>query len=139
MSSERLQSALLVLGMVLFFFLVMPGQVDDIRNARIVPRTVPTIAIWTIIVFGVVQFARNQVRVTVDWALCARAAICAGFLIGCVAAMEHFGFEYVAPALALGIMLGIGERRLHWLLLGGFVIPLGVWLLVERVLDRALA
>ncbi len=139
MSLERLQSALLVLGMLIIFFFVMPGQVDLIEDARIVPRTVPSIAIWIIVIAGVAQFLSNKEVIDLNLLLCIRAAICAVFIIACVAAMERFGFEYVAPVLALGVMLGIGERRLHWLFVGTFIIPIGVWLLVERVLDRILA
>ncbi|MEP1765493.1 MAG: hypothetical protein ABJJ53_02390 [Sulfitobacter sp.] len=139
MSLERLQSALLVLGMLIVYFFVMPGQVDLVEDARIVPRTVPSIAIGIIALAGVVQFLTSKAVIDIDVLLCVRAAICTAFVIACVAGMERFGFEYVAPILALGVMLGIGERRPHWLFIGVFVIPIGVWLLVERVLDRILA
>ena len=52
--------------------------------------------------------------------------------------MENIGFEVGAPILALGLMLGIGERRIRWLIVGALVVPLGVWLLAEQVLNRNL-
>ena len=135
---ERLQTAVLILGMMFFYFIIMPEQVDHIEDARIVPTTVPSIAIWIIILAAVFQFFTSKTEVRLNSMLCVRAVICGGFVIACLAIMKRFGFEFGAPILALGVMLGIGERRLHWIVLGSTVIPLGVWFLVEQVLNRVL-
>ncbi|MGX9416649.1 tripartite tricarboxylate transporter TctB family protein [Vibrio sp. WJH972] len=138
MSLERLQTGILILGMIFFYFVIMPGQVDHIENARIVPTTVPTIAIWIIIVTAVFQFISNKATINFNPTLCLRTIACVAYVITSISIMGHFGFEFGAPLLALGVMLLIGERRLHWLFLGAFVIPIGVWLLVEQVLNRYL-
>jgi len=49
-----------------------------------------------------------------------------------------FGFVYVGPALALAIMLMIGERRPIWLVAGFVAMPALIWFLVVQVLGRAL-
>jgi putative tricarboxylic transport membrane protein len=138
MSLERLQTVVLILGMMLFYFFVMPGQVDHIEDARIVPTTVPTIAIWIIIIAAGFQLFTSKEAPKFNPILCFRAVLCTAFIIACIAIIKRFGFEFGAPILALGVMLGIGERRLHWLALGVVVIPIGVWLLVEQVLERIL-
>ncbi|TCS38804.1 hypothetical protein [Reinekea marinisedimentorum] len=138
MTLERLQTVILILGMLFLYFVIMPGQIDHIENARIVPATVPTISIWIIIIAAVFQLFSTKVSVKFNPTLCLRAAIFAIFVITSITIMTRFGFEYGAPILALGVMLGIGERRLHWLFLGSTVIPISVWLLVENVLDRVL-
>ena len=138
MSLERIQTAVLTLAMLIFYFLIMPNEVDQIEDARIVPTTVPSIAIWTIIIAGAFQFFSDKVSLELKPQLCLRAIVCTVFIIASVATMERFGFEFGAPILALGVMLGIGERRLHWILLGTLLIPISVWLLVEHVLGRTL-
>lgn len=138
MSLEKLHTGLLILGLVVFYFFVMPTQLDQIENARIVPKTVPSIAIWIIIVAALFQLFSRKISIKLNAVLCLRTLICSLFIIACIALMDRFGFQFGAPILALGVMLGIGERRLHWLFLGGLIIPLGVWVLVEQVLNRIL-
>ena len=58
-------------------------------------------------------------------------------MIGLVV-MSWFGFVYVAPVLALIIMLMIGERRPFWLIAGVAAMPAAIWVLVAVVLERAL-
>jgi putative tricarboxylic transport membrane protein len=52
--------------------------------------------------------------------------------------MSRFGFVYVAPGLALVVMLFIGERRPVWLLSGIIAAPALIWLIVEQLLERPL-
>ena len=52
--------------------------------------------------------------------------------------ISQFGFIYVAPVLALVLMLMIGERRWYWLGLGCLGMPAVIWLLVVQILDRSL-
>lgn len=138
MSIERLQTVLLILGMLFLYFVIMPEQVDQIKSSSIVPTTIPSIAIWIIIVAAGIQFFLSKESIEFNPILCLRAAVCISFIIACVVIMKRFGFEFGSPLLALGIMLGIGERRLHWLFLGSAVIPIGAWLIVEQVLGRIL-
>jgi putative tricarboxylic transport membrane protein len=52
--------------------------------------------------------------------------------------MQRFGFFYIAPVLALAVMLFIGERRPWWLLTGVIAAPALIWLIVEKLLERPL-
>ncbi len=71
------------------------------------------------------------------WVLMVTGAYTALLAAG-IYTMSLFGFEYVAPVLALALMLMIGERRPLWLVLGTVVMPLIIWFLVTFALGRAL-
>ncbi|MQY43980.1 hypothetical protein GG681_15140 [Epibacterium sp. SM1969] len=139
MTAERfLTGAIVVFGLV-FLIRVLPTQVETVDFGRIVPSTVPTIALVILTAAAVVQLFTSKSSVTVDLLVCIRAALFVAMMVLAVWLMQRFGFEYVAPVLAISVMLLIGERRWHWLVIGGGVIPIGVWLIVERLLDRTLA
>jgi putative tricarboxylic transport membrane protein len=106
---------------------------------RIVPSTVPSIAVWIMILTAALQFFATPEDLSTDLLTVVRAVLFIVLVVIAVWAMDVFGFEYIAPPFALIAMLMIGERRWHWLLVGSFVIPLGTWLIVERLLDRILA
>ena len=127
-----------MLAGVVFHFLIMPGQIEEVGYGRIIPSTVPSIMIWIVIATAAVQLFTGKETVEVDRLVCARTLGFFALLAVALACMSRFGFEFIAPLLALAVMLAIGERRWYWLLLGGAVIPIGVWLIVERVLDRVL-
>jgi putative tricarboxylic transport membrane protein len=139
MSADRIVTGLIVLIGLSFIFLIVPTQVEEVEYGRIVPSTVPMIALWALVIVAAIQFFTEKSTLGVDPVVCIRAVGVITLLVVAVYLMERFGFEYFAPILALAIMLAIGERRWYWLLFGGVVLPLSVWLLVERVLDRTLA
>lgn len=139
MSIDRIATGLIVaLGLVLIFW-VVPTQIEEVEFGRIVPSTVPVIALWALVAVATIQFFTDKSRSEIELLVCIRTVAIITLLVGAVYLMERFGFEYFAPLLALAIMLAIGERRWYWLVFGGVILPLGVWLLVERVLDRTLA
>lgn len=139
MSVDRIVTGLIVLFGVGAIFWILPTQIEEVDFGRIVPSTVPTIVLWALVVVAAVQFFTDVNTLRIDLLVCIRATAIVALLVGAVYLMERFGFEYVAPFLALAIMLAIGERRWYWLIFGAALLPLSVWLLVERVLDRALA
>lgn len=129
---------LIVLSLAVLFF-VMPNQIEAVDYGRVIPSTVPTLVLWVIIGAAVIQLFQSREIIKLEAVIVARVIGFILLLLAAVFAMERFGFEYTAPVLALLIMLAIGERRWPWLLLGGVVIPIGVWLIVEQLLDRPLA
>ena len=138
MTAERIFTAVLVFLGLGFLFLVLPQQVESVDYGRIVPSTVPTLALWVIVGAGIVQFFTSSDRVDLHLVNAVRASV---FIVLCVVAVwliEKFGFEYFAPVFALSIMLLMGERRWYWLLFAAGVMPLGIWVLVENVLNRVL-
>jgi putative tricarboxylic transport membrane protein len=139
MSIDRIATGLIVLIGLFAIFWVVPTQIETVDYGRIVPSTVPTIALWSLVAVATIQFFKDKTSSSFDFVVCIRAAGIVALMVTSVFLMEKFGFEYIAPVLAIAIMLAIGERRWHWLLFGGVILPLGIWLLVERVLDRTLA
>lgn len=139
MTAERLLTGAMVLFGLVFLFWVVPRQVETVDFGRIVPSTVPTITLAIFTAVAAIQLFTSKHEVEVNLLVFTRAALFVCLMVFAVWLMNRFGFEIVAPVLALAVMLLIGERRWHWLLLGGFVVPLGIWLIVERLLDRALA
>ena len=139
MTLERAITAGLLLACLGLFFWVLPTQVEEVDYGRIIPSTVPTIAIWIIVGAAALQLWQSKEVISMDIVVCIRALGFFGLLALAVYTMDRLGFEYVAPILARAVMLIIGERRWYWLIAGGLVIPVGVWLIVERLLDRPLA
>lgn len=139
MSLERIVTGAILVFSMTFLFLVMPQQVETVSYGRIIPATLPTILLWIIAIAAAVQLIILKDNVGLNSRVVFRAALVLTLMTGSAWLMDLFAFEYIAPILALLLMLFIGERRWYWLLLGGIVIPLGIWLLVEQVLNRALA
>ena len=139
MTAERFLTGAIVIFALLFLFWIIPQQVETVDFGRILPSTVPTIALTILAVAAAVQLFTSKVSIVVDVLVCVRAVLFVGLMVLAIWLMEKFGFEYIAPILALSVMLLIGERRWYWLLVGGCVVPIGVWLIVERLLDRTLS
>lgn len=139
MSLERIVTGAILVFSMTFLFLVMPQQVETVSYGRIIPATLPTILLWIIAIATAVQLITLKDNVGLNGRVAFRAALVLTLMAGSAWLMDIFAFEYIAPILALLLMLFIGEKRWYWLLLGGVAIPLGVWLLVEQVLNRALA
>ena len=139
MTLERIVTGVILVFGLTFLFLVLPQQVETVSFGRIVPATLPTALLWIIAAAAAVQLITLKDGASFESVTVFRAIGYWALMIAAVWSMGWLAFEYVAPVLALALMLFIGERRWYWLLLGGIAIPLGVWLLVERVLDRALA
>ena len=139
MSLERIVTGAILVFSMTFLFLVMPQQVETVSYGRIIPATLPTILLWIIAIAAAVQLMTLKDNVGLNGRVVFRAALVLTLMAGSAWLMDLFAFEYIAPILALLLMLFIGEKRWYWLLLGGVAIPLGIWLLVEQVLNRALA
>lgn len=132
-------STLAIIGLCLVFFLwVAPNEIENVSYGRVVPKTFPYMAVGTILVAACVQFLLRPDFIPVEPVVLLRVALFVLFPILATIAMQQLGFEYAAPALALAIMLIIGERRWYWLVTGAFILPLGFLFLMEGVLDRVL-
>lgn len=139
MTAERIVTLAIMAFGVIFLVRVIPAQVETVDYGRVVPATVPTITICIIIAAALVQFFSSRFTVQVNPLVCIRVALLVAVMTFAVWLMDRFGFEYIAPLLALAVMALIGERRWHWLMISGVCIPLGIWLIVEQLLDRVLA
>lgn len=138
MIAERIVTGSIVVFGLVFLFLVLPSQVEDVDFGRIVPSTVPTIALVVLTGVAAIQLFASKFSFTMNAYVCIRAALFVGLMVLATGLIGRFGFEYIAPLFSLSVMLLIGERRWYWLIFGGFIVPVGVWLIVERLLDRVL-
>lgn len=127
----------MLLGLAMYFW-VNPNYIESVEGGNLSPDTLPnTISIILAIsgAFLVLKPTAHQVRNPV---LMAKTGLYVALLVAGIWAMSWFGFEYVAPVLALAIMWLIGERRPLWLGLGVIAMPAIIWFLVTQLLGRAL-
>ncbi len=127
----------LVLGLTMYLF-VNPNYIESVNGGNISPNTFPNILSIIIAVCGTMLLFKPTTQQAPDLRSVAITSMYVLLLVVGLYAMSKFGFEYVAPVLAFVIMIAIGERRLHWLLLGIVGMPVLIWLLVTIVLGRAL-
>lgn len=135
---DRLSGAFFLLFGLAMYFLVIPGNVEYVEGGNIAPGTMPDIISIIIAVCGGLLVFRPTTHSAPDLRFFAVSAMYVGLLAAGIYAMSLFGFAYVAPLLALAIMLMIGERRPLWLIAGVVLMPAAIWFLVTQVLERAL-
>lgn len=137
-NADRVSGAFfLLLGLAMYFY-VIPNYVETVDEGNIAPSTMPNIISIGIAVAGAILTLKPtdfQVR---DPSLMLKAGMYVGVLTAGIYAMSRFGFEYVAPVLALSIMWLIGERRPLWLILGVVIMPTIIWFMVTQLLGRGL-
>lgn len=127
----------LVLGLVLYFF-VNPNYIETVDGGNLAPGTFPNILAIVLAACGAILILKptNQRAPELRGLMITSAYV--GMLVLGLYSMSKFGFEYIAPILALVIMLAIGERRPIWLGLGVVAMPAIIWFLVIVVLGRSL-
>lgn len=123
---------------LLLLLVIIPRQTEVIDYGWMRPQTLPNAMAVVIAVSGLVLALRPRGAVTFEWRRAGWAVLYLGLVAGGVQLIGRFGFEVVAPLLALAIMLLIGERRPLWLALGAAGIPFAIWLAVPVLLDRPL-
>jgi putative tricarboxylic transport membrane protein len=123
---------------LLLLFAVIPQQTEIMDYGWMRPQTLPNAMAIVIAVSGVILALRPRGALAFEPRQGARAAIYLGLVAGGVWLISLFGFEIVAPLLALLLMLLMGERRPRWLALGAAVIPFTIWLVVPVLLGRPL-
>lgn len=129
--------AIVAFGAVLLFF-ITPYATETVGYGWLRPKTVPDVMAVILILSGAVLALAPPQGQFIDFAKMARAA---GFLVVVgvgLWAMVQWRYMYVAPALALVLMLLVGERRWSWLLVGALILPFTISFLIESVLERPL-
>jgi len=138
MLTDRLSGAFFFLAGLALYFHVIPNYVDVIDYGAIRPATMPNALAVLLAICGAALVLKPTAQRPPDVGLLLRALLHLLVLVAGVAAMARFHFVYVAPPLALAIMLLIGERRPLWLVTGVAVVPFLIWLVVKVALDRSL-
>lgn len=132
-------ATLLVLGFsVLLLFWAIPNQIEEVEFGRIRPETLPMFLGWVLAALAALQLISSR-SVKFDLRLVSRTVVAFAIVIGGAILMMQIGFEFAMPIMALLLMLLLAERRPFWLALGVLIVPVGVWALVEILLDRPLA
>lgn len=126
-----------ILGLLLLF-VIIPRHTEVVGYGWTRPQTLPNAMAIVICVSGLVLALRPRGAVAFEWRKAARASLYLGLVAAGVYLVSLFGFEVVAPLLALAMMLLIGERRPLWLAIGAAGIPFAIWLAVPILLDRPL-
>ncbi len=136
--ADRLTGFFFLVFGVLLIWIVIPWQIEPVDYGWLRPRTLPYGLAVILALCGLWLILRpdtSGAAATTPWA---RAALFGGILCVGLFLISGFGFEWVAPWMALAIMWCSGERRPFWLLTGVVVVPLVIWLLVVGLLGRPL-
>ncbi|MGJ8585910.1 MAG: tripartite tricarboxylate transporter TctB family protein [Marinosulfonomonas sp.] len=137
-SADRASGAFfLFFGLALYFW-VIPTYVEDAAGGSITPKLMPDIYAIILAASGALLILKPTQHQTQDLRYFATTFAYVAVLALGIYATSLFGFEFVAPVLALVIMWMIGERRPLWLISGVILMPALIWFLVTFVLGRAL-
>ena len=137
-SADRASGIFFLLFGLAMFFLVIPNYVETVEGSNLAPKTLPNAISLTIAICGALLAFKPTDHSTQSLHAFAVTGGYAALLAVSIYAMSWFGFEYVAPVLALVMMWMIGERRPLWLAFGTVGMPLIIWFLVTYALGRAL-
>jgi putative tricarboxylic transport membrane protein len=124
-------------GMLLLFWII-PNHTETVDFGWLRPATLPSIMSIIMVITGLLHFIIPTGKAELDGALTLRFTLIFVLCLGALFLMRHIGFIYVAPALALIVMLMIGERRPLWLFTGIILAPVSLWAVVVFVLKRSL-
>ena len=135
---NRLSASFFIfLGLSLIYF-IFPIEIEKLDYGWVRPQTLPNICAFLLIVFGIFQFIFPKGKVVLEFEQILWSGVFVSAAFIAVFGFHKFGFIYTAPIFALSIMLLIGEKRILWLLLGVFLIPFLILLIVEQLLGRLL-
>lgn len=137
-SADRLSGGFFLLFGLAMYFLVNPTYIETVEGGNLSPNALPNVVSLVIAFCGGLLLIKPTPEQLRDPRQMAITGLYVAVLVVGIWAMSLWGFEYVAPALALVIMGLIGERRPLWLGLGVVGMPALIWFLVTQVLGRAL-
>ena len=138
LSADRASGLFFFVAGTAFYLFVIPANVEPITGGSIHPDTFPNALSLLIALCGLALVFKptgHRVQGAREMAL---AVVYFGVICLSLFAMVFMGYAVVSPALALILMLLIGERRAVWLVAGSAVMPAIIWVLVEVVLERGL-
>ena len=138
LSADRVSGAFFLLFGLAAYFLVIPAYVEQAEGGNIAPDTLPNAVAIVIAACGFLLVVRPTPQRLPDWRYFAVTGAYVLVLAVAIYAMSWVGFIYVAPCLALAVMVMLGERRPLWLAFGAAGMPALIWVFVTIILDRAL-
>ena len=139
LNADRASGLFFVFLGALLYFWIIPAQVESSEGSWLNPSSIPNITTLIISVCGVLLVIKpsGHRAQEADKYLIVGVYVCV-LAVG-LFAIEQVGFLYSAPGIALVVMVLMGERRPLWLFIGVAVIPIGIWYLVDQVLERSIS
>ncbi|MFK8033911.1 MAG: tripartite tricarboxylate transporter TctB family protein [Hyphomicrobiales bacterium] len=137
-SADRFTGAFFLLFGLAMVFLVIPNYIEVPQGGSLSPKTLPNIIAWLIAACGGLLILKPTNHKAPPPRFFVMVSAYVVVLAASIYAMSLFGFIYVAPVLALIIMLMIGERRPLWLAAGVVLMPATIWYIVTQLLERGL-
>ena len=137
-SADRISGAFFFLFGLAMYFAIIPTYVETAEGGNIAPETLPNIVSLVICACGAWLVLKPTAHQTQNSMLFFGTGTYIAVLACAIYAMSWFGFTFIAPVLALIIMMMIGERRAFWLTFGAVGIPSLIWVFVTQILDRSL-
>lgn len=137
-SADRISGAFFLLFGLAMYFFVNPNYIETVDGGNIAPESLPNAVSLVIAISGGLLIFKPTSQQVRDLQSMAKTSLYVVLLVVGIYAMSWFGFEFVAPVMALAIMWFMGERRLLWLVLGTVAMPALIWFLVTHALGRAL-
>lgn len=137
-SADRISGIFFLLFGLAMYFFVNPNQIESVDGGNLAPQSLPNVVSIVIAFCGALLILKPTPHQVHDLRTLSRTGLYIIVLAAGIYSMSWFGFEVVAPIMALVIMVLIGERRPLWLVLGTIGMPLLIWFLVTHALGRAL-
>lgn len=136
---ERVLGTLVTLFGIWLLLIGIPINVIELGDEVPSPRLFPQIGAWIFVVGGFAQilFVKGNTRLP-ELRQFARYVLVSCLLLLMVLLMENFGYIVGAMALMAALMVVVFERRLLWVSIAVIAVPITVWLLFEKVLERPL-
>lgn len=138
LSADRLSGVFFLLFGLAMYFLVIPNYVEITDEGNLAPNTLPNWISIIITLCGAALILKPTQHETQNLQAFLITGAYVAILVAGIYAMSLFGFVYIAPVLALAIMVMIGERRPLWLIAGAVAMPAIIWFFVIHVLGRVL-
>lgn len=124
-------------GLALYVF-VIPVSVEQVASGWLLPQTLPNALVLILAACGIALVLRPGASKLSSGARFLKSALYLAVLAAGLYTMSALGFVATGPAIALVIMLAMGERRPFWIALGVVAVPAVIWVVVVVLLERSL-
>jgi putative tricarboxylic transport membrane protein len=138
MTLNRLSGLVMALLGAVMIFWVIPDQTETVRQGWLEPDTLPNMIMALVILLGLFHFILPTGTATFDVKISLRIGLFFGIALASLYLMSIAGYLIAAPVMVLVIQLLIGERRPLWLISGVVLLPAGIWLAVNGLLELPL-
>ena len=138
LTTDRITGAFFALLGLFLYFVFIPSSVEQIESVWLAPDTFPNFLSILLTGFGAALIIFPSEQRPPNTAEVAKVGLYVVILTIGYYAIAQIGYVYIAPLIALAIMLILGERRLLWLATGVVLMPAIIWFAIVILLDRSL-